>query len=279
MRQSTQHTEPEPLLSKRALFEIHKGELKRADAPALYEHLLDESAPCLLLEGGDREPPWELEVEESDEILRRVLEAVGSKGELSEERRPSGFWSKLRKVWKSPVVWAPITALGAIFFFVSQVSWFPKRYCDEAGLKCGGRVAAYFYQLKVFHKHNTAGPKTEFQQMGSYHPGDGLLFRLITTKPGYLILLREDTRGRLEQVYPFTKGAHTPLQAGTHELLHHGERQIFEFEKKYIGKQIIYLVLAEKMEHFPLHKNALSFSQKELLKRSDFLSFFVRSPR
>ncbi len=294
----------EKFLSEEDMFLIYQGKLKKADAPELYEHLLDDDAPCPLLEADEGKLPHELKGEESETILNNILtaleppkkeEALSLQAETTERTtssntsQSSAWMIWLRENLFHPMIWLP--AALALFIIWQPAKTTPptqeeflSKGCKDAFSEKGGACRGAFFQekeMKVIRRLSDSSQQTfEFQE-AKFQVGDGILFRFRVVFPGYIYLIKQDERGHLEQLYPFEHHAKKIYPSPSNELMklvYHGEEQIYVLEKKHVGRQTFWLIHTDHPIKFPQHVAQLNAQTRKYFSKSmtDYISFIVR---
>ncbi len=143
----------------------------------------------------------------------------------------------------------------------------------------GSRDRAAFFAVDLYPARlRNQDPKKAlpFRNNATLHPDDALLFHFVNLRRGYLYLLREDARGRLETLFPFEPQHAKPLAPGKITLKQAEQPMVYVLEPKMIGRQRFWLLHSSTPLTFPQDRNAISPALRKLFQSADHITLFVR---
>lgn len=285
-------------LDDHTLHQITRGEVDRHNHPDLHRHLQEPCETCeafLSTEGMKNTDDYDLNCKEVERILQAVLEETApDRARLAQKARAREArqgWSQWLLSWRAALWLTPSLAAAAFLLIQSpsqpkllhsqQVTPTPTRPQVRVPLPTfkSAQANGAFLRIQVERTEHNKRPARQlrFRHNGSYKVGDAMLFRFKVTLPGYVYLLREDQKGNLERLFPFSAKQHTMMKMGSEfELQQKGQRVAYFLEKSHLGQQTLWLVHASNKQSFPAHRSQLSAAAKKLFARADYLKFYVR---
>jgi hypothetical protein len=208
-------------------------------------------------------------------------------------------WRDLRRVWLAPLVVGMAALLVFPFLSTHSPSYHstpspsPARRLPSVVppapahpqpplpdiLHKGSRDRSAFFAVDLYPAHlRSQDPKKAlpFRNNATLHPDDALLFHFVNLRRGYLYLLREDARGRLETLFPFDPQHAKPLAPGKITLKQAEQPMAYVLEPKMIGRQRFWLLHSSTPLTFPQDRNAISPALRKLFQSADHITLFVR---
>lgn len=268
---------------------VERGEVDQQSHPQLHQHLREVCDTCDSFMAGHVSlkdtDDYDLNEGEVERILRVVLDEIEEDRLRLERAAATPPWMERAQQWLwgwRATLWAVPAALGLMFLMLpgsllTQGTTPPDTAGCEGRKNCRQGGAGAFLHINVDRK-GTAKRLQAFVQNASYRVGDAMLFRFQVVSDGFLMLVREDARGAIEQVYPFPKsGAMRVSNGQTLQLQHKGQQLAYYLEPKHEGRQTFRLLIVDKPFKLPAHISKLTKAQRKAFDEADFMRFQVRS--
>lgn len=230
-----------------------------------------------LLTDSDSDSPHELSTSEADALLQHILHEISAPSASSSPtspapQPPSHRWTLS---WRSWLI-VPTTALLLFTAWPWLSPVVPPPTSSWTGKKNGSSASHAFLQISWQRTQKGTVQKRAFKPNGFYELGDIFYFRFLIIEKGYVYLIRQDSKDRLEQLFPFQPGKHTFLPGGRHYAVEFQGKPIpYVLEQDIVGYQTFLLIHSHQPLTWPKHVKELTQQQQHLFQQSDRVHFTV----